>query len=234
MHSLEQLLQSQPLLWRGKQHPTAQRTASTGQVALDAFLPGGGWPLGALTELHCLGLGGGELTLLTPTLAQETARGQRVALVAPPVPPYPPALAAAGVVLSQLWVISPQASAGKSHKHSATQHNKESLWAAEQLLRSGSFAAVLVWLPQATATQLRRLQLAAETGGSCWALAYRPDHAAAQSSPAALRLQWDQTYLRVLKCRGSNPGQVRLNEAMPPPHTPAHHWPQAANERLTR
>jgi len=231
MHSLDQLLQSQPLLWRGKQHPAAQRTASTGHATLDAFLPGGGWPLGALTELHSLGPGSGELSLLTPALARETARGERVALVAPPVPPYPPALAAAGVVLSQLWVVAPQPCL--NHKNTNSQRSKEALWAAEQLLRSGTFAAVLLWLPQATATQLRRLQLAAETGGSCWALAYRPDQAAAQSSPAALRLQWDQTYLRVLKCRGSNPGELLLKEATPPPNTPAHHWPRAANEQLS-
>lgn len=229
MPSLDQLLQAQPLLWRGNQHPVAQRTASTGQSVLDAFLPGGGWPLGALTELHFPSLGSGELSLLMPALAQETARGERVALVAPPVPPYPPALAAAGVVLSHLWIVSP-CSAKKNSKH----QNREALWSAEQLLRSGTFAAVLVWLPQATSTQLRRLQLAAETGGSCWALAYRPEHTAGQSSPAALRLQWDNLHLRVLKCRGSNPGQLRLHPDTPPAHTPAHHWPLAANELLPR
>lgn len=229
MPSLDQLLKAQPLLWRGNQHPTAQRTAPTGQARLDAFLPGGGWPLGALTELHVPGPGSGELSLLTPALAQETARGERVALVAPPAPPYPPALAAAGVVLSQLWIVSPNtASSDKKHQ------SKEALWSAEQLLRSGTFAAVLVWLPQATPTQLRRLQLAAETGGSCWALAYRPEYTAGQSSPAALRLHWDNLHLRVLKCRGSNPGQLRLHTDTPPPHTPAHHWPHAANEALSQ
>ncbi len=224
MHSLDHLLQSQPLLWRGNQHPAAQRTAATGHAALDAFLPGGGWPLGTLTELLSPGSGSGELSLVTPALARETARGERVAMVAPPVPPYAPALAAAGVDLHQLWIISP---ASGEPKNCA----KEALWAAEQLLRSGTFAAVLAWLPQATGTQLRRLQLAAETGGSCWALAYRPAHCAQDSSPAALRLQWDSRYLSVLKCRGSNPGQIRLEEQTPPPHSPAHHWPLAANDQ---
>ncbi|MGB0864861.1 MAG: translesion DNA synthesis-associated protein ImuA [Granulosicoccaceae bacterium] len=224
MASLDQLLQGQPLLWRGHQHPVAQRTAPTGQARLDAFLPGGGWPLGALTELHVPGLGGGELSLLTPALAQQTTRGERVALVAPPAPPYPPALAAAGVVLSQLWVISPE--------DKASPDGKDALWSAEQLLRSGSFAVVLVWLPRATPTQLRRLQLAAETGGGCWAMAYRPEHSAEQSSPAALRLLWRQQQLQVLKCRGSNPGQLQLEDDTPPAHTPAHHWPHAANEVL--
>ncbi len=227
MHSLEQLLQSQSQLWRGNQHPSAQRTAPTGRAALDAFLPGGGWPLGALTELLSPGPGSGELSLTTPALARATASGQRVALVAPPVPPYPPALAAAGVDLSQLWVITPELGNSRQAQKKA---GKEALWAAEQLLRSGSFAAVLVWLPQATPTQLRRLQLAAETGGSCWALAYRPARSAAESSPAALRLQWDSQLLSVLKCRGGNPGQLQLEPQTPPPHTPAHHWPRAAND----
>ncbi len=231
MHSLDQLLQSQPLLWRGNKHPTAQRTAPTGSAALDAFLPGGGWPLGSLTELLSPGTGSGELSLLTPALARETACGERVALVAPPLPPYPPALAAAGVLLSRLWIISPEPPASHA-KTKGNNSGKEALWAAEQLLRSGTFKAVLVWLPQATPTQLRRLQLAAETGGSCWALAYRPEHTADQSSPAALRLQWDKRHLRVLKCRGSNPGQLQLQQPAPPAHTPAHHWPRAANEQL--
>lgn len=219
MSPLDQLLQGQPLLWRGNRHPVAQRSAPTGSAALDAFLPGGGWPLGALTELHSPGPGSGELSLLTPALARATGRGERVALVAPPVPPYAPALAAAGVALAQLWVVD-------------AERGDDALWAAEQLLRSGAFAAVLAWLPQATPTQLRRLQLAAETGGPCWALAYRPERAAAQASPAALRLHWDTRQLQVLKCRGANPGRLSLRDDTPPPHTPAHHWPRAANESL--
>jgi len=68
MHPLDQLLQAQPRLWRGRQHPQGQRTEPSGNARLDAFLPGGGWPLGALTELLTPPSGGGEFSLLMPSL----------------------------------------------------------------------------------------------------------------------------------------------------------------------
>jgi hypothetical protein len=129
------------------------------------------------------------LQLLWPTLARLTASGERVVLVAPPHVPYAPAWQAAGVELRQLSVIAAE--------------GKDALWAAEQCLRSGSCGAVLCWPVHADDKALRRLQVAAESGQTL-AFACRPQAAAVNASPAALRLiielrppQW-----RVLKCRG--------------------------------
>jgi hypothetical protein len=53
---------------------------------------------------------------------------------------------------------------------------------------------------------LRRLQLAAESGGAL-AFLFRPAHSAGKSSPAALRLQLHadagEVDIEILKCRGS-------------------------------
>jgi hypothetical protein len=83
----------------------------------------------------------------------------------------------------------------------------------EQGLRSGACAAVLAWpdhVPDWSAgTVLRRLQLAADAGDAL-AVLLRDPSAAAQPSPAALRLavQSAGTELTVtlLKQRGGRPG----------------------------
>lgn len=215
MHPLDQLLQAQPRLWRGRQHPQGQRTEPSGNARLDAFLPGGGWPLGALTELLTPPSGGGEFSLLMPSLKRLTAQQEWVALVAPPWLPYPPALARAGIDLSHLLVVQPD-------------QPTEAAWATEQLLRSGGFRAVLAWLPRVSTTRLRRLQLAAEAGGDVWALVYRPESALGEASPAALRLHFSAAtspehggpQLQVVKCRGDNPGSLLLGQRpRPTPHT---------------
>ncbi|MCW0439061.1 hypothetical protein NB723_004025 [Xanthomonas sacchari] len=112
-------------------------------------------------------------------------------LVDPPYLPYPVAWAQAGVALAQLQIVRAGADAA---------------WAAEQCLRAGSCAAVLCWPGLAGDKTLRRLQVAAETGRTL-GFAYRPLKAAANPSPAALRIALDAApaQLRVLKCRGGLP-----------------------------
>lgn len=151
--------------------PVAQ---PTGFTALDAVLPGGGWPLGAITELMPEAPGIGELSLVLPALAQLCRAGRHVAWIAPPFVPYPPALMHHGLVLGQLlWI--------------QTRDARSALWAAEQALRCPTIAAVLAWPALVDDRQLRRLQLAAESSGSC-GLLYRPQICAREHSPAALRL----------------------------------------------
>src|SRR5690606_35702289 len=73
-------------------------------------------------------------------------------------------------------------------------------------LRSAACSAVLCWPQEADDRALRRLQVAAETG-QCLGFAMGPLRAAANPSPAALRIavEADPAQLRVLKCRGGNP-----------------------------
>ena len=59
-----------PGVWRASQIGGApRRTVPSGFAALDAQLPGGGWPHGVLTELLLPHPGVGELRLLAPALA---------------------------------------------------------------------------------------------------------------------------------------------------------------------
>jgi hypothetical protein len=186
--SLEALLDERRI-WKGR--PAAQPVAAqpTGHALLDAALPMGGWPPSALSEILIPADGSGELRLLWPTLARLADSGERIVLVAPPYVPYPQAWQAAGIDLRQLAVIN--------------ANDRDALWAVEQCLRSGSCGAVLCWPKKVDDRALRRLQVAAETGETL-AFACRPQQAAANPSPAALRLAIDvrPTQLRVLKCRG--------------------------------
>lgn len=151
---------------------------STGFAALDAELPGGGWPAAGLTELLLAAPGSGELRLLASALAHPLAAAAPMLWIAPPFMPYAPALQALGLALDRLVVVTPGSLA-------------DAAWAAEQALRAGVCSAVLWWQQEvrapALATVLRRLHLAAQQG-ACPLFALRPVDASAQASPAPLRL----------------------------------------------
>ena len=165
-----------PALWRGG-GAGAPETVSTGFRALDARLPGGGWPLATLVELLVPAAGVGEIRLLLPALRSLTAAGREprwVAWLAPPHLPYAPALADAGLDPARMLVVRPRAGIDR-------------LWAMEQALRSGACAAVLGWAGEARDAMLRRLKLAAEEGGTP-AFLLRPAAHRCEATPAALRL----------------------------------------------
>lgn len=171
---------------------------------LDRHLPGGGWPRHALTEILLRDHGTGELELLMPALARlsnpnhDDGETGWIAWIAPPFQPYPPALLQWGLRLSRILVMYPR-------------QEHEVLWAAEQALASGNCAAVFLWPAAMNDTASRRLQLAAETGGS-WAVAFRPLAALSQSSAAALRIELVAgergTDIRILKSRGGRPFHI--------------------------
>lgn len=193
-NALAEVLQH-PAVWRQAASNHATRTHTTYNAQLDALLPGGGWPQGALIEILVEHDGFGELQLLLPTLAALTQKRKRVVFITPPYIPYPPALVAAGMALDQLLQID--------------SRTADSHWSAEQCLRAGCCAAVVQWWPGTDYRHLRRLQLAAETGDTMGFM-FRPLQAASQHSPAALRLAITRgdssTQLRILKCRGGIAG----------------------------
>lgn len=191
---------ARPDVWRGADF--ARITAEpSGFAELDRKLPGGGWPVGALTELYADAQGIGEMQLVLPWVARLTQAGGRVAFVDPPHLPYAPALAQAGVHLRRTVLVRPQSEAG-------------GLWATEQVLRAGACGAALIWPPTLDSTALRRLQLAAEAGRTT-ALLFREPRAATESSPAALRLKLSARVggglrIDIFKCRGGTPAVVEL------------------------
>jgi len=190
-----------PDVWRGDQAPPVPAVA-TGFAALDAVLPGGGWPRAALTEVTFPRPGIGELQLFLPALAA-LSRGDRwIAFVAPPHIPYAPALGAAGVDLSRLLMVYPKT-------------RSDHLWAVEASLRSGACAMVLAWALYADSAHLRRLQLAAEAGATGVVLFQRYSM---PGSTASLRLHLapaDDTArlnVHVVKRRGGGPvGPIALD-----------------------
>lgn len=187
-----------PGVWQGSAWAdTPQRVLDTGHVPLNAQLPGGGWPLGGMSELLLPPHAHNEWTLLLPALATVLAArdGGRAVLVAPPLEPFLPALQAAGVPAQRLCCIRP----------TAPNADMAAAWACEQALRCRDVRAVLAWLPQAAAPSLRRLQLAAaQHQKPLWVL--RPERLRQQASPAPLRLwlqpQEDLLLVQVLKRRG--------------------------------
>ena len=100
--AIDTLLDAMPELWKGRRPNGARHTLPSGHTRLDERLPGGGWPIGALTEIITARPGLGELSLLLPALAQLGADGQWVMLVDPPWIPYPPALRARGLAPTRL------------------------------------------------------------------------------------------------------------------------------------
>ena len=169
----------------------------TGHAALNALLPGGGWPRTGLTELLQSHPGCGEWGLLGPALARLGASGLVTVLVAAPYVPFGPALSAANLLPSELLRVQAASTA-------------ERLWAAEQALRCADVACVLLWLEQVQSAQLRRLHLAAQEHAKPL-FVLRPERAQSQSSPAPLRLwlRWQEG------CSGQEaPGEQ--SRAVPP------------------
>ena len=177
-------------VWRGRQATTqAPRVLPSECEALDRALPGGGWPLGAVTELCYAQDGLGELTLLMPALARAMHEGRWTVFVASPHPLYAPALANAGLDLARVLCVD------------ATSGD-DGAWAAEQSLRSGACGAVVLWAPRTDDRILRRLQLAAESG-TAWCVVLRPLQAALSPSPAAVRVRIEAgPRAQVFKSRG--------------------------------
>lgn len=216
----------------------------SGFAALDAQLPGGGWPRRMLSELLLDSAGSSEWRLLGPALGPLLGgrvdglmnrpgggprrragpeRARRPAAARPSAPPR------------QLLLINPPF---PPHLPGLLAHGirpeqlvwldtadaRQALWVSEQAIKAGSAAALLAWLPDARPEQIRRLQTAA-LGSPAPVFVLRPAAAAGQSSAAPLRLllrpgPGSQLQIALLKRRGpAHAGLIVLDA--PPPGLPA-------------
>jgi protein ImuA len=236
--------QLHPALWRAHQVGHQRDTVvASGFAALDAELPGHGWPSRALTELLLPHPGIGEIRLLAPALSAVQQAGRGVMLIDPPSALCGWTLAALGLDLRQLVLVQarpgglplplplPQAqpqraaypasaSPPASSPAPARLPASDVLWALEQALKSGHAGAVLAWLPpRVRPDALRRLQLAAQAhDGPAFLL--REQAAQARPSAAPLRLVLapvapDELSLHIVKRRGP-PLQQALQLALAP------------------
>lgn len=183
-------------VWRASRIGSAAIHAlPSGFPALDAELPGAGWPAGMLTELISRESGIGELRLLVPLLRRLTRERRFAVLLGPPQIPYAPGLAAHGIDPDYLLIVQ-------------AAHAADRLWAVEQTLKSSGFGALLAWLPQPRTRpeHLRRMQLAAHAAHGPVFL-FRPLEAQFEASPAPLRLLLlpcaaERLSVQILKRRG--------------------------------
>jgi hypothetical protein len=214
-----------PALWRGRSAARSS-TVPTGFAALDAALPGGGWPQVGLVEILISRLGVGELYLILPALAFLTQRleARWCAWIAPrepfaergegsraaqatqasraraPLEPFAPALAAHGLNLARVLVA----------------RTESPLWACEQALRSGACDAAVAWMQRVPVRATRRLQLAAERGRTLVVL-FRglSTRAVREPSAAVLRITVqpvrEEIRIGILKSRGSPRRAISLS-----------------------
>ena len=203
---LEQLRERVRQLETGER-TTENKTVSSGCAALDRLLPGGGFARGTLVEwlspgAHSKngsnskkssnsgagnGSGAGSLALIT---AREALSAGGVLVVMDRQRWfYPPAVAAYGLDPRQLIVIQPA-------------NQQDELWALDQVLRCPGVAAAWAPLDQLESHTFRRLQLAAEQGGSL-GLLLRPASFRGQPS-------WSDVQLVVQPVAGGSPVGWRL------------------------
>ncbi len=186
-------------VWKVDDFASEEKVLSSGHQALDAQLPGGGWPLGSMVEVlhsptarHDSPAAPHVWQLILPGLVNAIGQSAGpVVLIGSPHEPFGPSLQAQGLPATRLlWV--------KASKPAAR------LWASEQALKCAEVAAVVAWLPQAKGAELRRLQMAAHQQGRLL-FVFRDAKAMSDASPARLRLLVEGTdvlQLRIVKRRG--------------------------------
>ena len=163
-------------IWRGNQLGSLVTSVVTsGFSALDAELPGGGWPCHALTEILQPQPTVAEWRLLSPAMRQVVASGGNIVVVGPPKSPHLPGLKYVGLDERHLVWIQAEAPA-------------ERLWVTEQLIKTNAAGLLVSWLPQARQEQIRRLQVCAQACDGPVFLC-RPAAAEHEPSAAPLRVQ---------------------------------------------
>jgi cell division inhibitor SulA len=216
---LQELL-AHPSVWRGRSRASVP-TLPTGFAALDAGLPGGGWPRHGLVEILTPHPGVGELYLLLPVLAalSRSVPARWCAWVCPPHEPFAPALEAHGVALDRMLVVREFPGAHVPLLRRRSDGVPMGIWAMEQALRSGAASLALAWLPRASPRTLRRLQLAAEQGRALGVL-YRSQRFAGEASPAMLRVLLEPlaapahgARISLIKSRGGSREPIQLEWA---------------------
>jgi hypothetical protein len=208
--TIEQLLEANQDLWRGFQGATSLDHYATGFAELDAILPSHGWPACGLIEVISRQCGVGELQVLLPLMRSLIASGRWIVWVAPPYSPYAPGLAQAGIDLSRLLIV------GRGGAPAKAVPAKDALWSMEKALQTHRCGLVLGWHNTLAQKAVRRLQLAAVTGGTLGVLFTGSN---SEHSPSSLRLQIKDSTdnkgpyaeINVIKARGSfKPGTARV------------------------
>lgn len=128
-------------------------TISSGIPPLDAVLPGGGFRRGTLVEWLDARQGAGAGLLALQGARQALRLGGMLVVLDGEREFYPPAALGQGIELARLVVLR-------------IREPADAIWALEQALRCAGVAGVIARIARLPDRSFRRLQLAAEAGGS--------------------------------------------------------------------
>lgn len=162
MHPTIRYLKNKNLLWQANHsHHEKQSELHTGYQELDNALQGGFPEHGVIDIRSPIGIG--ELRLLLPSilLRQQQNIAELTTIIAPPMDINAEMWAEFGLSLERVMVIKPKS-------------EQDILWSTEQSLKSGCCHSVIIWHSRLSVAQIRRLQLAAETGNSLLFIIHQP------------------------------------------------------------
>jgi len=214
----------------GARRPTSEVPVSSGCRLVDKLLPGQGFRRGTLIEWLACGAGSGVESLALLTARQACREGGALVVFDWAREFYPPAAIGLGIDPQGMIVVQAASQA-------------DNLWALDQALRCPAVAAALAWPEDLDSRTFRRLQLAAEEGGSL-GLFVRPDRVRREPSWAEVRLVVEplaatapqsprRLKVQLLRCRGAASGgsvEVELDDETHPLH-PAFRPPRPAARR---
>jgi cell division inhibitor SulA len=219
MNKLLKQLHHQGKIWPAAQVEKVLATVDSGYSELNKQLHGG-LPKQGVIEVQSLS-GIGELRLFLPYLLnllqverESQQQTRQLILIAPPAQVNALMLFQASIPLENLLVIS-------------SQKPEESLWAAEQCLKSGCCFAVFLWQQLLAVHQVKRLKQAAVTGNAVQVIfrsPYSVDLALPVSLSLALEAQPSGLKVNIKKQLGGWPCQpfvIDMHEQWPSLTQPA-------------
>ena len=179
MNKMLKQLHHQGKVWTADQKQNVVEAIDSGYPEINKHL-NGGLPRQGVIEVQTIN-GIGELRLFLPYLLNllqaELAHDQQsrqMVFIAPPAQVNALMLLQASIPLENLLIIS-------------SQKPDESLWAAEQCLKSGCCFAVLLWQQLLAVHQVKRLKQAAVTGDAVQII-FRSPHSVNLALPVSLSL----------------------------------------------
>jgi cell division inhibitor SulA len=190
-YSIEQII-NRPDTWQGIDNHTNSRvilttkptntdwhnrqSVPTGFASLDEELQLNGWPKHGAVEVLSDHDGTENMGLFLPTMERLSSEKRWQAFINSPHTPYAPLLRAHNIPSEQILMVHPK-------------HRDETLWAAEQAVRSTTCSTVFVWLGSThyRYAEIRKLQLAATSTDTLLFL-FRSSDALTDATPVSLRL----------------------------------------------
>ncbi|MFD2165004.1 translesion DNA synthesis-associated protein ImuA [Thalassotalea euphylliae] len=192
MQSLLDTLHNRQWLWQGAIQQQKQHVCRSGYQELDDKIIGGLPETGVIEIRTANGIG--ELRAILPYLQQRQDKGV-IVFIAPPAMIGSEFLHHHQIDTDNILLLTPTPN--------------DALWCAEQCLKSGSCASVMLWHQEFEVFQVRRLNLAAEQGQASLFI-YRQSRAS-YNLPVSLSLSFeaDKAGLNVTvnRCKAGKPSQ---------------------------